>query len=42
MHFGLGEATKVTSLEIEWPSGIQQILRDIRADQYLAIEESAK
>jgi hypothetical protein len=42
MHFGLGEATKVTSLEIEWPSGIQQILRDIRADQYLAIEESAR
>lgn len=41
-HFGLGNETTVTSLEIEWPSGIRQILRDIRADQYLIIEERAQ
>lgn len=41
-HFGLGDDTKVDALEIEWPSGIRQTLRGIRAGQYLTIEESAR
>jgi hypothetical protein len=42
VHFGLGDETKIPSLEIEWPSGFRQVLRDIRVDQYLTIEESVK
>jgi hypothetical protein len=39
VHFGLGSETKVSSLEIRWPSGIDQILRNLSADQLLKIEE---
>jgi hypothetical protein len=39
VHFGLGQDTKIRSLEIRWPSGIQQTLRDLSADQSLRIEE---
>jgi len=38
-HFGLGDATNVTTLTIEWPSGIVQEFSDVAADQYLKIEE---
>jgi hypothetical protein len=39
VHFGLGQETKIRSLEIRWPSGIEQTLRDLSADQLLRIEE---
>ena len=39
LHFGLGSHTKVDTLEITWPSGAQQIITDIPADQYVTIEE---
>jgi hypothetical protein len=41
-HFGLGDATKVDTLRIEWPSGIVQELRDVAADQtpYLTVLET--
>jgi len=42
VHFGLGEETKISSIEIRWPSGIRQILRDIKADQILKIDEPPK
>jgi hypothetical protein len=38
-HFGLGEATIVSELDIRWPSGKTQRLTNIRADQTLTIEE---
>lgn len=38
-HFGLGDATKVDVLRIEWPSGIVQELTDVAANQFLTIEE---
>jgi hypothetical protein len=38
LHFGLGEA-EAASLEIHWPSGNQQNLRDIRAGQCLYVTE---
>lgn len=38
-HFGLGDATKATTLRIEWPSGIVQELHDVPVDHYLTIEE---
>jgi len=37
--FGLGAQAKVDSLEILWPSGERQILRDLPVDRYVTIEE---
>ena len=39
VHFGLGPETTVQKVEIRWPSGILQTLRDVKADQILAIDE---
>jgi hypothetical protein len=39
VHFGLGEERKA-SLEIHWPSGIVQELKDVASDQRLQIEEA--
>jgi len=38
VHFGLGDDRKV-SLEIHWPSGIVQSMKDVDADQVLQITE---
>ena len=40
-HFGLGDATKVDLLRIQWPSGIVQELRDVAVGQYLTVTEPA-
>ncbi|MGE5052534.1 MAG: CRTAC1 family protein [Acidobacteriota bacterium] len=40
VHFGLGQEGKVASIEIRWPSGIRQILKDISADRILNIDEA--
>ncbi len=40
-HFGLGEATEVAELEVEWPaSGWVQRFTDLEVDQVLSIEEA--
>jgi hypothetical protein len=39
-HFGLGDATKVATLRIEWPSGIVQELQNVPANQFLTVVES--
>jgi enediyne biosynthesis protein E4 len=39
VHFGLGRNKEVRRLEIHWPSGIVQILKDVKGDQILTIEE---
>ena len=36
-----GQETKVASIEIRWPSGIQQVLKDVAADQFLEVDEPA-
>ena len=41
VHFGLGADTKAENVEIHWPSGIVQTLRDVSADQILRVDESA-
>ena len=38
--FGLGDATIIETVRIEWPSGIVQELRDVVANQALTIQES--
>jgi hypothetical protein len=40
VHFGLGQ-TQVSTIEIRWPSGITQTLKDVHADQILQIDEPA-
>ena len=42
VHFGLGQDSTVASLEIRWPSGPRQVLKDIAADQLLKIDEPAQ
>lgn len=39
VHLGLGQAARVSKLRIRWPSGIQQTLTDISANQLLVITE---
>ncbi len=39
-HFGLGNATNVTTLRIEWPSGAVQEFVDLAANQMLTLWES--
>jgi enediyne biosynthesis protein E4 len=39
VHFGLGREKVVGKIEIRWPSGIRQTLRDISADQILRMDE---
>ena len=41
VHFGLGPAAAAQSIEIHWPSGLQQKLCNVRADQILQIDEPA-
>lgn len=41
-HFGLGGATKVEMVRIEWPSGTVQEFKNIDAKQYLTVIEPAR
>jgi hypothetical protein len=38
-HFGLGAATNVDLVRIEWPSGTVQELRDVAVNQFLTVTE---
>ncbi|MBI4661010.1 MAG: CRTAC1 family protein, partial [Verrucomicrobia bacterium] len=38
-HFGLGDATRIETLRIEWPSGTVQEFHDLAAKQVLTITE---
>jgi hypothetical protein len=42
VHFGLGSADKAESVEIRWPSGTVQVLKDVRADRVLKVKEPAR
>lgn len=39
VHFGLGAETVAAAIEIRWPSGIRQTLKNVRADQILQVDE---
>ena len=41
VHFGLGRESAAQRIEIRWPSGIRQMLKDVPADQILQIDEPA-
>ena len=38
LHFGLGDS-EIATIDVSWPSGVRQILKDVRADQFLEIRE---
>jgi hypothetical protein len=39
IHWGLGRYDKLDTLTIRWPSGREQVLRDVAADQILTVVE---
>jgi hypothetical protein len=42
VHFGLGKNEKISEIQIRWPSGLTQTLKDVAADRILTIEESTE
>jgi enediyne biosynthesis protein E4 len=40
VHFGLGSVKEATQVEIRWPSGIKQVLKNVPADQILTVTEA--
>jgi enediyne biosynthesis protein E4 len=42
VHFGLGTDAAAQTVEIHWPSGIQQVLKNVHGDQILLVEEPAR
>ena len=42
VHFGLGSATVIDRIELAWPSGIKQVLTNVKGDQILTVTESAR
>jgi hypothetical protein len=41
LHFGLGAATRIDLLEIRWPSGTVERLRDLKIDQVITVKEGS-
>jgi hypothetical protein len=39
VHFGLGDATQVDRLVIQWPSGAKQELTNLAGDRHIIVEE---
>jgi hypothetical protein len=39
VHFGIGKAEKVEVLEIRWPSGQVDTIKDIKANQLIFVKE---
>jgi len=39
VHFGMGKEGVAQRIEIRWPSGIRQTLKDVAADQVLQVDE---
>jgi hypothetical protein len=42
VHFGLGGSRVVREIEITWPSGTRQMLRNVPSDQILKVEEQVQ
>ena len=41
VHFGIGKAEKVDLLEIRWPSGLLETLKDLAPNQLLFVKEGS-
>jgi hypothetical protein len=42
VHFGLSGAMIVEKIELSWPSGIRQVLENVRVNQILTVTEGTK
>jgi enediyne biosynthesis protein E4 len=40
VHFGLGSDTVISRIELSWPTGVKQVLTNVKVDQILTIRES--
>ena len=40
LHFGLGKKTKVDSIEVRWPAGKTDVIRDVPVNQFVVVQES--
>jgi hypothetical protein len=40
VHFGLGSASVIDMIELHWPTGVKQIITNVKADQVLTVVES--
>jgi hypothetical protein len=40
VHFGLGATATIPQMEIRWPDGKQQVLRNVKADRVLEMREA--
>lgn len=39
VHFGLGASARIRDLEVRWPSGIKQVLHNIKVDRVVTLQE---
>jgi hypothetical protein len=42
VHFGLGASRTAKEIEILWPSGSRQVLRDVAVDRVIEITEPSR
>jgi hypothetical protein len=42
VHFGVGGSRVIREIEVTWPGGARQLVRDVPADQIVKIEEKAQ
>jgi hypothetical protein len=40
-HFGLGANAVIKEIALKWPSGTEQVLRNVKADQILTVTEES-
>jgi hypothetical protein len=39
VHFGLGHSSVIDKIELSWPTGVKQVLSNVKADQVLTVVE---
>ncbi len=42
VHFGLGSAAMIDKIELAWPTGVKQVLTNVKADEVLTIVENSQ
>ncbi|MPY91131.1 MAG: CRTAC1 family protein [Luteitalea sp.] len=42
VHFGVGDRTTVDEVRIRWPSGVSQVLRNVKADAVVRVREATR
>jgi hypothetical protein len=41
LHFGLGRATRIERIDIDWPSGLRQVERGLEVNRIVTIRETS-